>query len=160
MNLIPASNIRKIEVFMEMAVVLSQLSTCSRRKVGAILVDANHHIIGSGYNGVPKKLPHCTDIQCGGENFPSGQGLDVCQAIHAEQNALMQCPDVMKIDRIYVTTFPCTHCIKMLLNTGCKSIYYREPYSTVSEHIWKSASVPGERTLNVYHIPNTMVSKV
>jgi hypothetical protein len=39
--------------------------------------------------------------------LPSGTGLDVCEAIHAEQNALLQCKDVEQIDTAYVTAMPC-----------------------------------------------------
>jgi deoxycytidylate deaminase len=55
-----------------------------------------------------------------GAKFKSGEGLDVCQAIHAEQNALLQCKDVYDIETIYCTVSPCIHCVKLLLNYFCK----------------------------------------
>lgn len=128
---------RKIEVFMQMAKTLSTLATCARRQVGCILLDTNWKIIGSGYNGVPNKHIHCTVEPCNGACLKSGEGLDVCLAIHAEQNALMQCTDVTKIAIAVCTTFPCSHCIKMLLNTSCQIIAYSEVYAHNDAHdIW------------------------
>lgn len=98
-----------------------------------MLVDEYGRELSSGHNGVPRNFPHCTDKPCAGADLPSGQGLDVCQAIHAEQNALMFCSDIMKIHTCYVTTFPCVMCIKMLLNTSCETIVCSELYS--KEHM-------------------------
>lgn len=118
----------KNATFLKIAQELSMLSTCHRRQVGAVLTDKHYHIIGSGYNGVPIGAIHCTDEPCGGANKPSGEGLGLCLAIHAEQNALMQCKNMHDIHTLYVTTSPCEHCIKMLMNTSCKYIVYHHEY--------------------------------
>ena len=73
---------------------------------------------------------------CSGANLPSGQGLDACQAIHAEQNALLQCRDVYSIEACYVTTSPCVTCVKMLLNTSCKRIVFSEAYAHSEAREW------------------------
>lgn len=65
---------------------------------------------------------------CSGAGLPSGQGLDKCEAIHAEQNALLQCKDVFEIDTCYVTVSPCVTCTKLLLNTACQRIVFLEEY--------------------------------
>lgn len=121
-----------------MAKVLSELSTCSRRKVGAIMVDDSWRIVGSGYNGNARRLIHCIHDPCKGALYSSGARLDLCEAIHAEQNALMQCPDIDKIHAIFLTTSPCVHCLKMLMNTSCKNIYFSEYYcdGQQSEALW------------------------
>ena len=49
-------------------------------------------------------------------------------ATHAEQNALLQCHDVMDIDTIYITCSPCMTCAKLIANTSCKKIVYSEEY--------------------------------
>lgn len=116
------------ECFMTVAFTLARRSTCQRRHVGAVLVDHNNHIIGTGYNGGPKGAPHCVEGPCAGATFNSGDGLERCEAIHAEQNALMQCSDVQNIHTVYTTTFPCAHCFKMIANTGCKRLVYYEDY--------------------------------
>jgi dCMP deaminase len=65
---------------------------------------------------------------CRGSNSPSGTNLDGCGAIHAEQNALLQCPDVSLIHTCYCTTAPCVTCTKLLMNTGCQRIIFIEDY--------------------------------
>ena len=116
------------ELFMSIAYLLSQRSTCRRRKVGCVIVDESNLILGTGYNGVPVHEPHCIDEPCEGADLPSGSGLDICAAVHAEQNALMQTADVQRIHTIYTTAQPCSHCSKMIANTRCKRVIYMEPY--------------------------------
>ena len=128
----------KHEYFMDIASVVSSRATCCRRAVGCVLVNKKGHIIGTGYNGPARGLPHCEgDNKCQGADLPSGQGLSVCEAIHAEQNALLQCPDVEDIYWVYVTTKPCEHCVKMLMNTGAKTIIFGEDYPNETKSLWE-----------------------
>lgn len=121
----------KLRTFLNMAYDLAYLSTCTRRNVGCILLDNRYKIIGSGYNGSPEGMTHCTDKPCAGSQFKTGEGLAACEAIHAEQNALMQCSDVTQIAYAICTTFPCAHCLKMLANTGCHTIVFSSDYPCV-----------------------------
>lgn len=127
----------KDEYFSQLALLVARRSTCSRRSVGCVLVSHRGHILGTGYNGVPRGHTHCTDVRCPGASLPSGTGLDVCEAIHAEQNALLQCKDVEQIDTAYVTAMPCMTCTKLLLNTSCRRIVYVEPYPhDAAKQLW------------------------
>jgi dCMP deaminase len=45
--------------FLEIAKVVSKRGTCSRKQVGCVLVDVDHQIVASGYNGAPAGLRHC-----------------------------------------------------------------------------------------------------
>ena len=123
------ARIEKVDYFMLMAQVVSMRATCKRRSVGCVLVDHYDHVLSTGYNGVASGRPHCIETPCPGADCLSGQGLDLCEAIHAEQNALLQCGDVYKIKSCFTTTLPCIHCLKLLMNTSCQFIYYCEPYS-------------------------------
>ena len=128
------------EHFLNMAILNSQRGTCSRRKVGCVVVNHLNHIIATGYNGVAASRPHCTDKPCAGAKCESGEGLDLCEAIHAEANALLQCRDVDSITTIYCTDSPCVHCVKLLLNTSCtKIIFLREYPHGISKKLWEDA---------------------
>ena len=116
------------QTMLRVAAVLALRSTCTRRQVGCVLTDSLGRILSTGYNGVARGQPHCIDKPCPGAMFGSGQRLDLCQAIHAEQNALLQCKDVDKIDTCYVTCSPCVTCTKLLLNTPCQRIVFAEVY--------------------------------
>ena len=125
---------------MELAKITSLRSTCSRRRVGCVLLNGRGHVIATGYNGVAAGLPHCIDIPCPGARMASGTGLDDCQAIHAEQNALLQCRNVYEVEVAYVTTSPCITCVKLLLNTSCQRIVFVEEYPHAqSGQIWTQA---------------------
>lgn len=84
--------------------------------------------------GFRPTFPHA----CAAAYAPSGTNLDGCEAIHAESNALLQCRDVYAIDTCYVTASPCINCVKLLLNTSCRKIVYRDdyPHSTAKE-LWE-----------------------
>ena len=114
--------------FMSMAVLVASRATCPRRKVGSVLINTRGHVLATGYNGVAAGQTHCIDKPCPGANLPSGQGLDKCQALHGEQNALLQCRDVYQIDTAYVTASPCITCTKLFLNTSCRRIVFLEEY--------------------------------
>lgn len=79
-------------------------------------------------------LPHV----CEGHNLPPGQ--DNCEAVHAEQNALLQCTDAWTIETAYVTLSPCKACMKLLLGTSCQRIVYKELH-VANEHLelWRRA---------------------
>lgn len=119
----------KDEYFLSLAELIANQATCVRRSVGCVLVDKLGHVLSTGYNGVARGLPHCNEGHpCEGAGMSKGEGLDKCEAIHAEQNALLQCGDVENIHTCYCTASPCIHCLKLLLNTSCKRIVFREEY--------------------------------
>lgn len=115
--------------FLKMAFLVAERGTCARRKVGCVLINSKNHVLATGYNGVASGQEHCIDKPCNGAEFKSGEGLDMCRAIHAEQNALLQCKDVYDIETIYCTVSPCIHCLKLLLNTSVKRIVFGEKYA-------------------------------
>ncbi len=120
------------EYFMRIAYMVAERSTCSRRKVGAVAVKDNR-ILATGYNGAPAGMRHCLDIGCLRQqmNIPSGERHEICRAIHAEQNIIVQAAthgvQLAGAD-IYCTTFPCGICTKLLINCGIKTISYVEYY--------------------------------
>lgn len=123
--------------FMSMAVLVASRASCSRRRVGCVLVNELNHVLATGYNGPASGQPNCNDHPCAGANYPSGEGLSICEAIHGEQNALLQCRDVWSIDTAYVTASPCITCMRLLLNTSCKRMVFLEEYPHLeSKELW------------------------
>lgn len=126
------SRISKDQYFLQIAELASKLATCPRRQVGCVIVNEHDHIKATGYNGVPRNYPHCTTVPCGGQNMESSKGLEACMATHAEQNALLQCNNVMEIETIYITTSPCITCAKLIANTSCKRVVFADKYKDTS----------------------------
>lgn len=197
--------------FMRMARLVATRSTCLRRAVGCVLVDARGHVLSTGYNGVAAGEQHCNDpgetleriedaIRYGasqgqyGENdfrnigkgvhwraiqtdradedlyvidgwrrddcdlvrsaFPNacpaaraakGTQLEGCRAVHAEQNALLQCRDPHAVAVAYVTVAPCDSCLKLFLNTSCHTLvvggwYFNSDGTSNEAHISQSWS--------------------
>lgn len=120
------------DYFMKITRLVSQRATCLRRQVGALLVK-DHRILTTGYNGAPSGLRHCLDIGClrEKENVPSGQRHELCRALHAEQNAILQAAlhgVSVKGAVLYCTHHPCSLCAKMLVNAGVTKIIYEKGY--------------------------------
>ncbi len=121
------------DYFMSITRLVSERSTCLRRRVGAILV-LEKRILATGYNGAPEGLQHCLDIGCLRERLkiPSGQRHELCRALHAEQNVLIQAARYgipVAGAELYCTNLPCIICTKMLINAGVTTIYYSEGYA-------------------------------
>ncbi|KYK27678.1 MAG: cytidine deaminase [Candidatus Proteinoplasmatales archaeon SG8-5] len=120
------------EYFMNMAHLVSERSTCLRRKVGAVVVE-DKRILTSGYNGAPKGLAHCAETGCVRElqNVPSGERHELCRGVHAEQNAIIQAAVFgvsVKGATMYITNYPCSVCAKMILNAGLGEVVYEGEY--------------------------------
>jgi dCMP deaminase len=118
---------------MEMAEITATRSTCLRRQVGAVIVQ-NRHIMAAGYNGAPRGIAHCDERGgCLREKMgvPSGERHELCIALHAEQNAIIQAAALgQSIDgaTMYITHQPCSICAKMIINAGIKKIIVKEGY--------------------------------
>jgi len=123
------TRINRDELYLQLAELIAKRATCPRRQVGCVVVDVDGRILATGYNGVPSGTPHCNEgFPCPGSDLPSGQGLDKCVAIHAEQNAVLLLPDPRKAHTIYVSTTPCVSCMKLLLGTSAERIVARTLY--------------------------------
>lgn len=134
------------EYFMDIVELIKTRSTCLRRQVGALIVK-DKRILATGYNGSPTGCSHCLEIGCMREklNIPSGQRHELCRAIHAEQNAIVQAANSgtsVKGGTLYVTHQPCVLCAKMAINAGIIRIIYKGEYpDELSMSMLKEAGV-------------------
>ena len=128
------------QYFMTITRQVAERSTCGRAKVGAVIV-REKNILATGYNGAPSGMPHCTDVGCliYESRTPAGEVERNCyRTIHAEINAIAQAAKhgiSIRDAIIYVTHTPCIHCLKVLINTGIRTICYETEYKldTVEE---------------------------
>lgn len=140
--------------------LVASRGTCLRRRVGCVIVDEHNYVMATGYNGVHRGASHCNEAThiadvmraipgtgtvravgeltyghaCPGANAPSGTALLDCKAVHAEQNALLQCGDTNRIHTVYCTASPCVTCMRMLANTSVKRIAFLEAYPHVESY--------------------------
>lgn len=119
---------------MDFAVLTARRSTCLRRQVGAVIVQ-DKHIIATGYNGAPRGIAHCGEREGGclrkQLGVASGERHELCRALHAEQNAIIQAATLgqsVEGATIYITHQPCVICAKMIINAGIERIVVREGY--------------------------------
>lgn len=139
--------------FMEMTENIGAWSSCfqENRKVGAIIVK-NKRIIATGYNGAPQGIESCADKkECLRKklNIESGTRQEVCYAVHAEQNAIIQAARVgssVEGCTMYCTHQPCVICAKMIINSGISRVVYKEGYpDDFSIRLFKEAKVKLEK---------------
>jgi dCMP deaminase len=118
------------EYFMEIASVVAKRSTCLRNQVGALFVK-NKRLLTTGYNGAPAGLQHCDEVGCAREGVASGTRHELCRAVHAEQNAIIQAAlhgVCIEGATLYCTHQPCTLCAKMLINAKISRVVYSKSY--------------------------------
>ena len=112
------------EYFLKVAAVVAERSTCRRHHVGAVAV-RDKHILATGYNGAPAGSKDCLELGClrNQRNIPSGEKHEICRAIHAEQNVIIQAAlhgVNLEGSIIYATHTLCILCAKMLINARIK----------------------------------------
>lgn len=121
--------------FMEMVKLVGSWSSCyqENRKIGAVIV-RDKRVLTTGYNGAPAHTLSCVEK---GEclrrklNIPSGTRHELCYAIHAEQNAIIQAAKMgVSIEgaTLYCSHQPCVICSKMIVNAGIVRIVYEKSY--------------------------------
>ena len=121
--------------FLEMAELVATWSSCyqENRQVGAVIVK-DKRIMTTGYNGAPSGIMSCkTRGECLRRkmNVASGTKLELCYAVHAEQNAIAQAAKLgvsVGGATLYCTHQPCVICCKMIINSGIKRVVYRYGY--------------------------------
>jgi len=106
---------------MGIAYAASQLSTCPRASVGAVMVDDRDMICGVGYNGSPRGCVHCADVGCSADS-----GNRCKMSVHAELNALLNSTSRGKV--LYSTHKPCLECVKAMINFGVTRVVYDVDY--------------------------------
>ncbi len=121
--------------FMDMAHLVATWSSCyqNNRKIGAVIV-RDKRILTTGYNGAPSNVVSCVEKkECLRRklNIPSGTCQELCYAVHAEQNAIIQAARIgvsLNGATLYCTHQPCVICAKMIINSGINRVVYNEGY--------------------------------
>ncbi|MFI3228887.1 MAG: cytidine/deoxycytidylate deaminase family protein [Bacillota bacterium] len=121
--------------FMEMAYLVSTWSSCFKenRQVGAVIA-RDKRIITTGYNGAGSGISSCKDRGVCIRNergIASGTCHEICYAVHAEQNAIIQAAKLgisVEGATLYCTHQPCSICAKMIINSGIKKVIFKEGY--------------------------------
>lgn len=131
--------------FMRMAMTAACRANCMKRAVGAIIIDSDKQIIATGYNGTPFGMKNCGDGGCPrcNSNAKQGMGLDRCVCIHAEENAVINAGRMRgKNCTLFVTTYPCVLCAKMIVQSGIEKVYYYKDYANeASKEFLKNAPI-------------------
>jgi dCMP deaminase len=121
------------EYFLKIAAVVAERSTCRRHHIGAVAV-RDKQILATGYNGAPSGFKDCLELGCLRDELgiPSGERHEICRAIHAEQNVIIQAAlhgVSLEGSTIYATHTPCVLCAKMLTNAKIKRLVSFGKYS-------------------------------
>ncbi len=123
------------ERFMQLAETVAGWSSCfqENRHVGAVVVK-DKRILTTGYNGASSGIESCAERgEClrRVKNIASGTMQEVCYAVHAEQNAIIQAAKLgigLEGAVMYVTHQPCVICTRMIINSGIKTVIYKNGY--------------------------------
>lgn len=132
--------------FLKMTKVASQRSTCRRHNVGAIIVK-DKQVLATGYNGAAAGVKDCLELGCLRDELgiESGTQQQICRAIHAEQNAIIQAAKHgadTEGSTLYCTHSPCIICAKMIVNAGIKRVVCITKYpDETSEKLFEEAGV-------------------
>ena len=141
--------ITKDKYYLDIALAVSKRSTCLKRHYGCVIVK-DDIIIATGYNGNPRGEENCCDCGvCKRADAERYKGYEDCNAVHAEQNALIAASrDRLIGSTVYLacethmvkslgdsnwlcawvedeTPIPCNICANMLKNAGVTRVVNR-----------------------------------
>lgn len=119
------------EMFMMNAFLAAQRSKDPNTQVGAVLVDNNNHICGTGYNGMPNGT---TDDRHWGKSEDNPWDIKYNFVVHAELNCILNSSNT-KGSTMYVTLFPCNECAKAIVQAGITKVVYSEIRPGTNEEI-------------------------
>lgn len=109
----------KERVYLRMAAVISELSTCPGGQVGAVIIRADGTVASVGVNGAPRGAPHCTEAGC------SRDEAGRCRrTLHAEKNAEIWADGDLTGGAVYITRRPCSDCVAILIQRGIRKIVW------------------------------------
>ena len=155
----------KINYYLDLADVVSQRSTCLRRRYGAVIVK-NDEVISTGYVGAPRGRKNCSDLGfCIRQklNIPRGERYELCRSVHAEANAIISASrDKMLGANLYLAgrevstgEYICksnswSMCKRMIINAGIEKVYVRDTadeYRVINVQDWieNDESLEGQR---------------
>ncbi|MFO8101186.1 MAG: cytidine/deoxycytidylate deaminase family protein [Dehalococcoidia bacterium] len=147
------------EYFLKIASVVAERSTCLRHHIGAVAV-RDKHILSTGYNGAPAGLKDCLELGCLRDEMEilSGTRHEVCRAIHAEQNVIIQASlhgVSLEGATLYCTHTPCILCAKMLVNARIKRFVSFRKYADDSfVQLFEEAGI----TVDIMDMPSTEIT--
>lgn len=119
-----------INLYMDWAKRVSQLSHARRLQVGAVIVK-DDCVISYGYNGMPAGW----DNNCEHESkWPNGEIRFLQtkpEVLHAESNAVSKLAKSNNSglgSTMFITHSPCLECAKLIYQSGINTVYYNETY--------------------------------
>lgn len=125
------------ELFMAVARLFAEQSTCNRGNVGVVIVQ-DRRIVSCGYNGSPPGAPHCLDVGC--------EPADGClRTIHAEANAILWAArHGVKLEgaTMYSTHSPCLTCAQAIVQSGIILLVFDTTYRLARLEVLNEANVP------------------
>ena len=110
--------------FLRLAQQVSTRSSDSQTKHGAIIVNDDHEIVATGYNGVLRDIDNY--------QLPNQRPEKYCWHIHAEANSILSCARQGKSTlntTIYVTGEPCINCYQYIWQSGIKRVIFGQQNS-------------------------------
>lgn len=128
---IPTSNHEFDIEMIKMASKESEKSGEWWRRIGAVLTKDRQIVLGGNNKDLPSDH---TPYQVGEvrDFFNTGERPDLANTIHAEQSIIAKAAkEGISVNglSLYVTTFPCPVCAKMIAYSGIKNVYFAEGWS-------------------------------
>jgi len=147
------------DYFLKITMLVAERSTCLRHHVGAVLV-RDRRVLATGYNGAARGQKDCLELGClrDEQGIESGTRHEVCRAIHAEQNAIIQASlhGVSTAGAtMYCTHSPCLICAKIIVNAGIERVVSFNEYSDKNtSDLFREAGI----RIDVFPMPDPVIT--
>ncbi len=104
------------------------------RQVGGCIVKNGNIILPPVHN---QHVPSLDQPYYNGDprsNFKKGENIEIGTALHVELNLIAMAAEIgfsLSGAELYVTTFPCPWCAKIIAHSGIEKVYFEEGYSVL-----------------------------
>lgn len=131
------SRLSWVEWALGLCEAVAKRADCTRRQVGSVILDPEHRVVATGYNGYPAGKPGCASAGA----CPRGQKSKTevlpmasytapesrCDALHAEENAILYARRDLRGCTIYINHEPCPNCRRVIAGTGIIHMFWSLP---------------------------------
>jgi len=124
------------ETFMNLALLVSQRTSCKHHLVGVVYVDKNKRIVSLGYNGPVSGDYNCIEVGCAKiDGDPVTKKVQKCRGMHAEINGIINSENTARLQgaTLYTSVLCCWDCFKAISNAGIKEVVYFQEYKRIKK---------------------------
>ncbi|XP_020296206.1 uncharacterized protein LOC109861093 isoform X2 [Pseudomyrmex gracilis] len=145
------------EYFMGIAYLSSRRSKEAMFDIGACIVNKDGVVVGTGYNGMPRGMDEIPKLKTGQSSQCTSKLSGFFKVCHAVINAVLnRNTNNIKDSTLYVTTYPCIECAKIILQFGITRLVHMPIKQNIDTQVAKELLETAAISIRKYNLSKEM----